>query len=70
MLVHFLQPVVQVQERLSIEQIENEDDAVGPLVIRVGDSSIPLLTGCVPNLKLNLLPIVAQRPESEIYSNS
>ena len=66
MLVDFFQPVVKVQEWLSVEQVEHQDDTVCTFVVSIGNGSIPFLTSRIPNLKFDFLAIVPQRPKSEV----
>lgn len=69
MLIHFLDPVVQIEERLFVEQVKHQDDAVSTFVVCVGYSAVSLLTSSVPNLKLNFLTIVAKGPKSKINTD-
>ena len=50
MLVHLLDPVVKVLESRLVKQVEDQDDPIGSLVVRVGDRAVSLLPSCVPYL--------------------
>lgn len=69
MLINFLKPVVNVEERLSIEKIKNEDNAISTFVICISDSPISFLSSGIPNLKLDLLTAMPERTESEVDAN-
>ena len=53
MLLDLGEPAIDADETLLIRQVTHHDDAVSTLVIRVGDSPIPFLSGRVPDLELN-----------------
>ena len=69
MLLNLGQPHVQVREALLLEEVEAEDDSLGPLVVRIRDRSVSLLPRRVPDLKLNLAAAVIDRAEAEVHSN-
>ena len=54
-LVHLLEPVVQVEEGLRVEKVEDENDAISTCVVGIGDGTISLLASGIPDLKLYLL---------------
>ena len=60
MSIYLLQPVVDVEKTLLVEQVEAEDDAVSALIIGVRDCAVALLPGGVPDLQLDLLAAVAE----------
>lgn len=68
-LIDLFEPVVEIEERLSIEKIEDEHDAIRSFVVSIGDGPISLLSSCIPNLKLNLFTIMSERSESEVNSD-
>ena len=60
MLINLLEPVVEVEEGLSIEEVEDEYDTICSFVVSICDGPIPLLSSRIPNLKLNLFAVVSQ----------
>lgn len=48
MLLDLLEPGVEVEEGLALEQIKDQDDAVCPAVVSIRDRAIALLPRCVP----------------------
>ena len=66
MLVDFVEPDGDAQEAFAVRQVEDHDDAVSPLVVGVGNSAIPLLACCIPNLKLDGALVDLQRAEAEV----
>ena len=63
------QPNIQVCKTLLLEQVETQNDTFSAFVICIRDSSIALLSGCVPNLQLHFSPTVIYWTESEVYSD-
>ena len=63
-------PDFQVLEAFLLKKVKAEDDALGSLVVRVGDGAIALLTSCIPDLKLNFSLAVVDRAEAEVYADS
>ena len=55
--VNFVQPLLDIVEGLIVRYIIDDDDAVGSSVVGRGDGTETLLSGCVPNLELDCLPI-------------
>ena len=68
-LVDFLEPVIQVDKSAFVEQIKDQDYAIRPFVVGVGDCAVPLLASGIPDLQLYLLSVVAQGSESKINAN-
>jgi hypothetical protein len=52
-LFDLFEPGPNIHERLLIGEIEDYYDSVGALIVSIGNSSVPLLSGGVPNLQLN-----------------
>ena len=69
MLFDFLEPAVYVVETLLVRQVEHDQDAVGPLVVRLRYCPVPLLPRRVPNLQAHRALIYLQRPKPEIDSD-
>ena len=69
MCIYLLEPIIKVQKALLIEKIKNQDDSVGSLIICICDSFIAFLACSVPDLELNLAPVVSQRSESKVNAN-
>ena len=69
-LFYLLEPAFEVQERLFVIYIEDNYDAVGPLIVSIGNSAVSFLAGSVPNLELDINLIDLQGSEAEIDSNS
>ena len=65
-LLDFLEPTVDVVEALLVRQVEHHQDAVRPLVVRLGYCAVTLLTGRVPYLQTHGTLVNLQRTESEI----
>jgi len=68
-LVNFFEPIIKIQERLSVKQIEAKNYSVSTFIVGISNGSVSLLTSSVPNLKLDLLATMSQRSESEINAN-
>ena len=68
-LLDFSEPDRYAEEALAVGQVENDDDAVGALVIRVRDCPVPLLARRVPNLQLYRALVDLQRSEPEVNSD-
>ena len=52
-LLALIQPILKIQEWLSICNIKNEDDAIGPFVVGWGNCLELLLASSIPQLKFN-----------------
>ena len=61
MLIHLLDPVGKVQERLLVEQIEDKHYTVSAFVVCVGDCAVSLLPSRIPNLQFDHLVINRER---------
>jgi hypothetical protein len=59
-------PVLDVVKALLVGDIIDEHDAHGAAVVGGGDGPEPLLSGCVPDLELDLLSVQLDRPDFEI----
>ena len=68
-LLHFGEPDSQVIEALLLEEVEAQYDALGSLVVRVSDCSIPFLSGCVPNLQLDFATAMVDGAEAKVDSD-
>ena len=69
MCVYLFEPIIQIQKALLIEQIKNQNDSIGSLVVCIRDSLVALLARSVPDLELDLTSVVSQRSESKINAN-
>ena len=69
MLFDLLQPAVNINERVSVGQIENHQNAISPFVISFGNGAVPLLPGSVPNLKPYCAFVDLQSSKPEIDSD-
>ena len=70
MVVHLGQPVIQVLEAGSVEDVEHQHYSISTLVICVSDGPVSFLAGSVPNLELQLLSAMSERPKPKIDSDS
>ena len=70
MLLHFVYPLVQVQESLPFEKIEDQDDSLSPLIVSICYGAVAFLAGCVPDLQLYFALAVVERPKTEVDSDS
>ena len=66
MLLYLLEPVGYAEEALPVGEVEDDDDAVGALVVGVGDGAVALLARRVPNLKFDRALVDGQRAEAEV----
>lgn len=63
-----MHPLADVLEGLSISDIVHDDDAVSPSVVRGCERPEPLLTGRVPYLQLDVLPVQLDRFDFEVHA--
>merc|ERR1719247_890841 len=68
-LVHLLDPGVDVVEGLAVPGVVDHDDPVRAAVVRGRDRAEPLLPGGVPDLELDGLPLNGQRAEAEVHAD-
>merc|ERR1719161_705885 len=66
----FLQPLCEVVEGVPSGDVVNQKCAGGPPVVGSGDGPETLLSGGVPDLQLDLLPLDGYQPRSELHSDS
>ena len=66
MLFNVPDPVLDVVEALLVGDVVNEHDAHGAAIVGRRDRAEPLLPGCVPDLKLDLLAIKLNSSNLEI----
>jgi hypothetical protein len=55
--IDLVQPLFYIVEGFLISDVVHNDNTVGTTIVRRGDSSEALLSGCIPNLKLNGLSV-------------
>lgn len=60
-------PILDAVERLLVRHIVHKDETHGAPVVCSGDRPVPLLPGCVPNLKFDSLVIPKNRLDLEVY---
>ena len=70
MFLDLAEPDRDAKEALSVGHVEDHDDPIGALVVRIRDRAVPLLPRCVPNLQLNRALIDLEGSEAEIDTNS
>jgi hypothetical protein len=68
--VNFMQPLFDIVEGLSVGDVIYDDDAVSAAIIGGRNRSKALLSGSIPNLKLNGLSIKLDCANFEIDTNS
>lgn len=66
-LVNLIEPDGDALEAFAVGQVEDDDDAVSALVIRVRDRAVALLACRVPNLQLDRRLVDLHRAEAEIH---
>ena len=64
------QPVGTTVERRLIGHVVDQDEGVCGSVVGLGDAPEPLLSGCVPDLKFDLLPVNLHRLDHEVHPDS
>ena len=69
MLLNLGKPHAQVVKALFLKQIEAEDDALGSLVVGIGDGPVSLLAGRVPDLQLHFPVAVVDGAEAKVDSD-
>ena len=69
MLVHLAQPLFDVSEALSISSVINNEDSMSSLEVGLDDTLKPLLSCCVPYLKLASLGSNLDISNLEVNSN-
>ena len=69
MLLDFLEPGADIQERLLVAQVEHDDDSVSALVVSIRYRAVPFLAGRVPNLQLDIALVDLQSAESEVHTD-
>ena len=69
MLLNLLKPDGYREETLPVREVEDDDNAVGALVVRIRDSSVALLPRRVPNLQLYRRLVDLHGSEPEINSD-
>ena len=68
-LVDFLHPLPHIFESVTVSHVVNDYYTVSPAVVAGRQRTKSLLTGCVPNLELNVLIIKRDRFDLEVDSN-
>ena len=66
---YLTEPHRYTQERLSISQIKDYNDAISSLVVSVCDSAVSLLSSSVPYLQLDSGLVDLKSAESEVNTN-
>lgn len=69
MLIDFAHPLGHLGERVSVSDVVRHNNTVGTLVVRRRDSLESLLSGSVPNLQLDSLPIDIYGSNLEVDTN-
>lgn len=64
--VDLVEPLLDVVEGFVVGDVVDDDDAVGPAVVRGGDGAEALLAGGVPNLELDGLAIELDGADLEV----
>ena len=67
--VHFFQPIIQVYEAFTLEQVKYENDSMSILVICACDCSVSLLACCIPNLQFDCLIFNFDSSEPKVDTN-
>jgi hypothetical protein len=49
-LLNFLEPIIKIEEGISVSQIEDNENPISALVVSLGYCAIPLLSSCIPDL--------------------
>ena len=70
MFLDLVQPDWDAKKTFTVCQIEDDDYAIGALVVCVRDCPIPLLSRRVPNLQLDSALIDLECAEAEVDPNS
>ena len=68
-LLDFVEPDRDTEETLTVSQVEDYDDAIGALVVRISDGPIALLPCRVPYLQLDRALIDLEGAEAEVNSD-
>jgi hypothetical protein len=68
MKLNLTDPILDILEAFILCAIVSQNDTHGSLIVCLGDGAEPLLTGCVPNLQLNVLAIDLHSLDLEIDS--
>ena len=69
MFLDLVQPNWDAKKTLTIGQIEDNDYAIGALVVRIRNGSVPLLSCCIPYLKFDSALIDLECAEAEVDPN-
>ena len=69
-LLDLVQPDWDAKKTFTVGQIEDNNYAIGSLVVRICDGPVPLLSSSVPNLQLNSALIDLESAEAEVDPNS
>ena len=70
MFLDLVQPDWDAKKTFTVGQIEDNNYAIGSLVVRICDGPVPLLSSSVPNLQLNSALIDLESAEAEVDPNS
>ena len=65
-----VQPDWDAKKTFTVGQIEDNNYAIGSLVVRICDGPVPLLSSSVPNLQLDSALIDLESAEAEVDPNS
>lgn len=70
MVINLSKPVIYVFKRVHIKHVENKHNTVGTFIVSIRDGPISLLPSSIPDLQLQLLTTVSERPKPEVHSDS